>query len=158
MFQPTKKTNGVKSVDVSESAPRKLFVSVFNQMYSTRDGAEFGVYGFVAEVGNNICGFRWRSINPGVRLADMEFGGFPYENTSNFYVWENLGCGVSGRAFLVSSKSIASPVVGVIKCFFSEGNTGFKEEKQKVREQAQVNLRKRCGAGASGASKALDFS
>ena len=148
--QPTKKTQGGEHNPVP--APRKLFVSqkfvfddpelwrmlisVFSRMYSTHGGAESGVYRYVAEVGASFCGFRWRSINPGVRLADMDFTGFPHGNTTEFYVWENLGCGVSGRAFLVSSKSIAPPVVGVIKCFFS-GRKGSKEVKRKARLQAR---------------------
>ena len=54
----------------------------------------------------------------------------------NFYVWENLGHGVSGHAFLISSKSTTSPVVGVMKCFFLQTNDD-KEAKQKARVQAQ---------------------
>ena len=51
-------------------------------------------------------------------------------------MWENLGHGVSGQAFLASSKLINSPVMGVIKCFFSK-TKGDKKRKKKERLEAR---------------------
>ena len=96
------------------------------------------LYRYVAEVGPGIKGFQWHTLSPGVSLSEMDFRSFPAQNMKNFYVWENLGHGVSGRAFLVSSKSTTSPVVGVMKCFFLQTNDD-KEAKQKARVQARDN-------------------
>ena len=67
-----------------------------------------------------------------MRLSDLNFGSFPHGNTTNFYIWESLGCGVSGRAFLVSSTK--SLKVGVIKCFFSSPEALTPQAKKKSRE------------------------
>ena len=93
------------------------------------------LYQYVAEVGPGIKGFQWHSIFPGVSLSEMNFRSFPSRNMKSFYVWENLGHGMSGRAFLASSKSIDSPVMGVIKCFFSKTKG---DEKRKKKEQLEA--------------------
>ena len=116
----------------------QMLVTLLTRMHETTTTSENSstpIYRYVAEVGPGIKGFQWHSLSPGVSLLEMNFRSFPNRNMKNFYVWENLGHGVSGRAFLVSSKSTASPVVGVMKCFFLQTNED-KETKQKARVQA----------------------
>ena len=116
----------------------RMLVTLLTRMYETMtsENSSTPIYRYVAEVGPGIKGFQWHTLSPGVSLSEMDFRSFPAQNTKNFYVWENLGHGVSGRAFLVSSKSTMSPVVGVMKCFFSQTNDD-KEAKQKAQVQAQ---------------------
>ena len=118
-----------------------MLVTLLTQMHETTmtsENSSTPIYQYVAEVGPGIKGFQWHSLSPGVSLLEMNFGSFPNQNMKNFYVWENLGHGVSGHAFLISSKSTDSPVVGVMKCFFLQTNED-KETKQKAQDgEAEV--------------------
>ena len=115
----------------------RMLVTLLTQMHDTTTSEDPTTpYQYVAEVGPNIEGFQWKSISPGVSLSSMNFLSIPAPQTKSFYVWENLGHGVSGRAFLVSSKALdRPPIVGVIKCFFSQ--TKDKDMKQAAREEAR---------------------
>ena len=110
-----------------------MIISVLRLMCSTPVGP-FSGYRYVAEVGPQISGFKWRTLDREVRTEEMDFGKLPHPNQKKFYVWENLGCGVSGRAFLATSTE--SPFsVCVVKCFFS--GSVSKDEKQKSREESR---------------------
>ena len=115
-----------------------MLVTVLTQMNCTETRKEAdGIYRYVAEVGPKLAGFKWRSLSHPVHLLDMNFDSLPHGKTENFYVWENLGCGVSGRALLVSSKNDLK--MGVIKCFFSGGSVKIasKEEKDEARKKTR---------------------
>ena len=74
-------------------------------------------YRYAALVGEKIEGFQWRSVKgDGVRLSDLNFKTFPHKNTTTFHIWESLGCGVSGRAFLASSLGSLSCFVETLSC------------------------------------------
>ena len=110
-----------------------MIISVLRVMCLTPVGSSSG-YRYVAEVGPDISGFKWRTLDREVGIEEMDFEKMPRCNRKNFYVWENLGCGVSGRAFLATSTDPPFTVC-VIKCFFS-GNVS-KADKQKSREESR---------------------
>ena len=112
----------------------QMLVSVLSKMNDTQAVPSSG-YRYVAEVGpgKELPGFQWKVLDHCVTTEEMDFAKFPAPNQKYFYVWENLGCGASGRAFFATSTSTFR--VCVIKCFFSRGGNDPKEKK-KFQEEA----------------------
>lgn len=80
---------------------------------------------FVREV-SRLSGMKWVHLSYG--LPKLKWHLFPYPTCQSFFFWEDLGRGVSGRAFLASSKSAQR--VCVVKCFFSKDQRNAEQELQ----------------------------
>ena len=79
---------------------------------------------FVREV-TPKSGLKWVHLSCG--LPKLKWDRFPNSNCQSFFLWEDLGHGASGHAFLASSKSYR---VCVVKCFFSKDKRNAEDESQ----------------------------
>ena len=100
-----------------------MFITVLQQMHD----ATFALPPpesrcFVGKVSVDL-GLKWVQLSyglPGLRLSQ-----FPLSSCKSFFLWEDLGHDVTGRAFLASPKNCQ---VCVVKCFFSKDKSNAEIE------------------------------
>jgi hypothetical protein len=73
----------------------------------------------------NATGFSWKKAT---YPNGLDFGSFIGAGVTNFFFWEELGRGASGKVYLVSGGAKGS--VGVIKFFFNDKKAAAKSEQE----------------------------